>query len=392
VSTPFYLPGDKLVAAFDRLCQLCAGDETIIFDAMAAATSSLRSPFQPPAHNAQTAIKLQEIRNLLRMPSAIGAANIALRLAEQLHQRVAAVGGLPRLSPDDLLEQLYFDTDIAEVRVQLTPATVWAAEWKISLDRRTSGTSRCDIAHHTMGAIVPDYVVGYIHSALRCFTEGFYSAALAILSIGVEATLRDALAVRGYSFQHGASSVDVYAYADCEVSVSGGKYSLEFTSPATAPVKPVADFLAQHGNNPVRARIRRQVHPRIPNRIDLQIQVSALVDYWSSALITQPAAQSIGGLGAALHIARDVEQTMTPSDLPLDFDDVLKAVRNGLIHLSGHALTAPLPTFPAVQGTPYTLGHFVRDSRMVFDFMTAIPRFISSQYLTLRQAGHLFVP
>jgi hypothetical protein len=103
-----------------------------------------------------------------------------------------------------------------------------------------------------------------------------------------------------------------------------------------------------------------------------------------------PGRRSVTGLGAALDIARNTERCLTPAHLPLDFDSVLKAVRNNLIHLSGDALATPLQEFDdQLAGGGFTLRHFLEREDMLLDFVTTIPRFVNEQYLQLRRDGKL---
>lgn len=89
-------------------------------------------------------------------------------------------------------------------------------------------------------------------------------------------------------------------------------------------------------------QIRRDKNPA---REDLLIKAPQfLIDHLAGNRIIQPAqTKSIGGLGEALSIARDIEGVITPSDLPIDVDDVIKAVRNNLIHLSSDLMDVELP-------------------------------------------------
>lgn len=391
MNAPFYIPAAELVRTFTRIQTLLTGNEQLLFDAMVEASRASRNPFVPPNTSAEFQSKLREIRRLLEYPMAIDGINLALRLAEELYSLVETRGGLPGLPASRLLDDLYFSTDLERVRIRLTSEVTWVAEWTVTLDSRNSVQVVCELAKQDWGDIVPPYVVGYVHGALRCHEEGFYAVALAMLSIGVEATLRDVLEVRGYTFQHGASAVDVYAYINGLVSVNGGKYTLELTDPT---VLPVVHFSSTHASTPIPVKVRRVIHQRIAGRVDLHFCVPpSLPDYWSSATIERPAVQSIGGLGRALDVARNIEMVLNPADLPLDFDLVLQLVRNGLVHLSGQAMATVLPSYSTRSASgSFTLRDFVKDRELVFDFVTNIPRFINDQYIRLRQQGHLASP
>ena len=81
---------------------------------------------------------------------------------------------------------------------------------------------------------------------------------------------------------------------------------------------------------------------------------------------------------------------ITGADLAVDLDEVLQAIRNNLVHLSGDALSTPLPRYDFLK-PGFALRDFLEDERLVHDFVTAIPRFVTSQYVRLRRAGSLYV-
>ncbi|WP_163003071.1 hypothetical protein, partial [Pseudomonas viridiflava] len=98
---------------------------------------------------------------------------------------------------------------------------------------------------------------------------------------------------------------------------------------------------------------------------------------------------TVGGLGVALEIARNQLACVTAEDLALDFDEVLQAVRNNLVHLSGAALDTPLPRFDVLQ-SGFALRDFLLNDLLVQDFVAAISRFVTTQYVKLRHSGTLY--
>jgi hypothetical protein len=215
--------------------------------------------------------------------------------------------------------------------------------------------------------------------------------AVALLSIAAEATLRDVLTSSGYSFAHGASPTDVYAYCNARVSadVMGSRYMIEFVDPMP---RTVADFPTSFATAPVDIQVRRVLKDKTNKRIDLHILApQPLHEHWSSSMISTPAASTISGLGAALDIARHHERCVTAEDLAEDFDEVLQAVRNNLIHLSGAALNTALPQYDSLEPSGnFTLRDFLKNEGLVHDFVVTIPRFITDQYVKLRHGGTLF--
>jgi hypothetical protein len=215
--------------------------------------------------------------------------------------------------------------------------------------------------------------------------------AMALLSIAAEATLRDVLTSRGYSFVHGASSIDVYAYCDARVTadVTGGRYVIEFVD---AMPRAVSDFTTSFATEPVNIQVRRVLKDKSNKRIDLHILApKPLHEHWSQDTIATPAARTVGGLGEALDIARHREQCVTAEDLAEDFDEVLQAVRNNLVHLSKSALNTALPQYDFLDSSGnFTLRDFLANEGLVHDFIVTVPRFITEQYVKLRQGGTLY--
>ena len=98
----------------------------------------------------------------------------------------------------------------------------------------------------------------------------------------------------------------------------------------------------------------------------------------------------ISGLGMALSNARTVELFLTPADLPADLDDVIKPIRNNLIHLSGDAFDTRLPYLDTHNGiTSFTLGDFIKDPVLVHDLLQGVSFVIEKIYCDLRDNGHL---
>ncbi len=133
--------------------------------------------------------------------------------------------------------------------------------------------------------------------------------------------------------------------------------------------------------------IRRNINSN-RNRVDLLVRDPRdLIDHWSTNAIVQPAIRRVNGLGEALNIARNIERFINPRVLLEDFDEVIKVIRNNLVHLSGAALNTHLPMFDYRSPTNiFTLQNFLEDDELVYDFVTNVPRFISGQYNELRRA------
>ena len=200
-----------------------------------------------------------------------------------------------------------------------------------------------------------------------------------MITIAVEATLRDVLVSKGCSFNPRANSYNVYDFGQASISVDGDTYKLDLKN---IPPKTPSDFLiTTEGQENVDIRIKREFNNR-KNRFDLTVNIPEyLLDYLSSDRIIQPAQRRVNNLEEALNIARNVEGFLTPDILPVDVDAVIKVVRNKLIHLSGEALETILPSYDP-EGN-FTLKDFINDSNLVYDLIYNIPYFINKQYLSI---------
>jgi len=374
--------------AYDRVQNLLRGNEEIVFESMAEVTRDRPNPFVPPADPGEFDQKHAEIRSLLGYRRVLRGLDTAVSLMEEVGRRVQATGGLVGLTTDEVLDAIFLQPSDSNVSVRLNQDLRWAARWAVSSpiqgdDEKTSVF--LEIHSSDWGEVVPTYVTEYINIAIYAYEQRVYGPAIALLSIAIEATLRDVLETRGYTYGPGAPSVDIYSCADAEVSVEANSYTVTFRQPM--PRAP-ARFLQSTGGDPtVEIRVRRVINRR-RGRVDLSVIVPhCLVNHWSSDNVEQPAQRRVNGLGEALDIARNQEQLLTPNDLPTDLDEVIKLVRNNLIHLSGQTLNTPL--YALDPAGDFSLGDFLDDPEMVHDLIANVPRFINRQYVELRRAGHL---
>jgi hypothetical protein len=81
---------------------------------------------------------------------------------------------------------------------------------------------------------------------------------------------------------------------------------------------------------------------------------------------------------AALDIGRNHVNIITSTDLPPDLDNVIQAVRNNLIHLSGDAMRQEVSRDSS--GHPILLEAFLKDNNRVFDAIWTIGEAINGIY------------
>lgn len=387
---PVHVSGRVLERTLDAVLDLLGGSQLLLFAAMDRLTIGTPSHVVAPTSLAEFGRKRNEIARILQSPMMLRGLEIALRLFEEVYRDVDAQGGVPGHRPQDLLDLLRIETEQPDEIISLTTDMRWLVEWPVRLpadgpEKRMS----CEWFARPWGAVVPPYVVNYLSSAATARRQNRNDAAVALLSIAAEATLRDVLSSHGYSFTHGAVSKDVYAYSRAQVTADAvaGTYIVKFHD--AMPLS-VSDFDASFAGAPVEIKLKRVPKGVDGKRIDLNIVApNPLHEHWTTSMVATPAVLTVGGLGAALDIARNKVACVTAEDLALDFDEVLQAVRNNLVHLSGTALDTPLPRFDVLK-RGFALRDFLLDDRLVQDFVAAISRFVTVQYGKLRRSGTLY--
>lgn len=378
-----YIPSNQLRIKYEAI-KNNVGDNGIIFDAMTAVTQGHRTPFVPPSQNGEYARKYQEIESLFRYKTLLGGVEILASLIDEVFNRVLNNNGTDGLNTPELLKLMSFEIE-DKLWVALDENGTWVEKWEIRVPESEPEETLLIVLplyKKDLGEIVPFYVSQYINSGIQAYKRRMFIAALALLSIAVEATLRDLLATRGYTYKHGAPSQDKYAFARALVGIEDNRYTVTF--PDEMP-KAVTDFAASIGGpGPLEVRIKRYMNR--DQEMDLLIRTNAaLVDHWSVETIVRPAEKVVSGLGKALKIARDDEKLISATDLPSDIDDVLQTVRNNLVHLSNEALDTVLPKLSQYSPTgEFKLRDFLENQQMVYDLVANIPTFIRDQYLTMR--------
>lgn len=366
------IPPKELLRCYYDLKTLLKGNDQIIFDAMVAASDQIHVPFQPPKDATEFPQKYQEIELRLNRHLMLRGVEVGLTLIDEIAGRVKN-GEAPGVSFDSVLDKINLIPNNS-FELFLSPQLVWSARWKD--DGVVLG-----IHERNHGEIIPSYVFEYINNSIAAYKNGLNFASAAMISIVVEATLRDMLIACGYTYVPRASSVDLYKRSKAKVSTENNKYLISFPDPMP---KSVGEFQAMTSGQEVDVEIRRAIKQRDDGtqRVDLVLMDPvSLIDHWSTNQVQQAAHKSIGGLGAALEIARKKEGILSASDLTTDFDNVIQIVRNNLIHLSGDILTTPLPDFPPPHDT--LLG-FLQDPRMIADLIALVTQFVNQQYLRLK--------
>ncbi len=380
-------PGTAVVV-YGTLREMLRGNEDILFDSMSLVTATQNQPFTPPSNDTERDQKLLEIQTKLQtaqLHSNRGTASLKF-MREVARRTREQAGRLPGNVVDGVINAIHFDVPGKDATVELTSNLNWQISWTIK-HRALDDVEKIslDVFDAEVKEIVPGYVVEYANTAILAYRQSMNATSAALLSIALEATLRDVLSNRGYSYVAGALPVDRFKYTEADVSVGGSAYSVTFRDPN---LKPPAEFLTSSGGQAsVEISLRRYLNARNDGRIDLYVLAPpCLIDHWSPSDVEQPAnLKSIGGLGHALRIAREVEKFLQPSKLPIELDDVLLSVRNNLIHLSEDTLDARL-NLAGEDNRPMTLRQFLDDPWTMSSFVSTVVRFINDSYVELKIA------
>ncbi len=379
-----YLNPPQTVALYQGVVQLLGQDE-IIFLSMSLIAQRRRFAFDLPVNLGEYPQKHQEIENsFTRYHNFPDRQGLFFDLINEIQTQLQING--QDLHANRLRDFVSIAT-AKDFNVLISGDCAWIVEWAVANPDDSSDERKipATVYQGVWGNVIPWTVLQYLNGGILLYKQKSYATALALLSIAVEATLRDVLSTRGYTFTMRANKQDIYDFSRALVHVNGANYTLTFPDPM--PKQPTELNTSSGGVLPIEIRVRRDGNPA---REDLLIRAPQfLIDHWSGNRIIQPAqTNSVDGLGEALRIARSVEGVVTPLDLPIDVDDVVKAVRNNLIHLSSDSMDVELPKFASLNPNgKFTVKDFIDKPNLVFDFVIDIPRFVNEQYVKLWKAG-----
>ncbi len=360
---------ESVLNVYDEIVRTYRGKEHYLFDVLCAIVPT----FIKPDNSRDYSKALVDFRSNLNFTSILGLQRI-FKIIEGLLS--AQYEDSDSFILENLVPKLQFYTVDSATKIVLNERKHYAAEWSVpvkSFGQDEQQIIQLDLFDYNQNEIVPVYIVEYVKGAVLLYSQGLLKGACALMTIAMEATLRDVLATKGYSYMTGASSDDQYEFANAVVDLNTEKD--KFTICVTAEnVKTVADYcVANPDDTSQNIRIKRKKNRRNDN-FELNIRnCDNLVDYLSSATVETPGRKTISGLGAALDIARNQERLIEVALLPSDMDTIFTGIRNNLIHLSGAGLNA-------AQIQDQTLLEFVNDRNRVFDLISFVPQFINAKY------------
>lgn len=352
---------NKLLETFDAIVGLYNSDKIKIIDSADLALASIPNPFSK--NTGPIAPQITTIRHKVRQIGGNYGRTVLILLIEAMYTDLIANGAIG-VNNIDFCNAISISLK-DNIKLKFSQQAHWNLVWElpipqgeeiISIPLRKSGITQSDI--------IPDYIVQYVNQSINAYTNKNYLTALSLISIALEGTLRDALDTKGYTYTHGAQTVDSYEIKNATISANQSGYNILFQD---VMPRHHNDFLSEQNQTPpLQVRIKRV---RKNNRWILEIRDSDyLKDFWSSDVISQTGQINISGLGTALRVARDINEAniLDVNILPTDIDDVIQQVRNNLIHLSGNAMTNMISTINM------SLADFASDQARVFDTIASI--------------------
>jgi len=365
---------ESILETFDEIVRVYRGKEHYLFKVIEV----LVPDFIVPQKSKDYDTSLAEFKSSLRFSSIIGFERL-LKLIEGLINCIYDECDLFIL--ETLLPKLRLATDDSKTCIVFNDKKYFAAEWNVpvwSFGQEEQQIIHLDLFDYTQTEFVPIYIVEYVKGAVLLYSQGLLKGACALMTIAMEATLRDILAQRGYTYVTNSSSDDQYSFTDAIIDVNSeqDKFTLSISH---SGVKSISEYCIANENSTQKVtRIRRKKYNN-NGKFELNIRdCDDLVEYFSSSEIVMHGQKTISGLGAALNIARNREKIIEVALLPKDMDAVFTGIRNNLIHLSGAGLST-------AQVQDQKLEEFVNDRNKVFDLISFVPQFINAKFRELNQ-------
>ncbi|MBL3547329.1 hypothetical protein [Chryseobacterium sp. KMC2] len=366
------ITNDLIAACFFKLRTLYSNDLIKLLQAAQTATLGERSAFVVGPGDTNQQIDIIETR-IKRIADSYGQ-KLLIKIIECLYEDLQINGAIGVTNTDFLACSKITLQDGSQLQYKAVKKWHWV--WNLEVDGNP-GLVDLDIriGNNTPGEIVPEYILQYIQQGVAAFKSGKPAVAMALMTIGLEGTLRDALETKGYSYQYGTPSQDVYERVNMDIHKDPTGYKVTF--PHSMP-RVHSDYLSNPGDPTYkRVRIKRVKQP--DGNFILEIKnIGDLFDYWSSDQITTTGTAQVSGLGAAINIGRNLLGIITPIDIPEDLDRPIQAVRNNLIHLSGNSMSEVVQQDTV--GNDITLKEFLIDRNRVFDAVCTIGNSINMLY------------
>ena len=361
----------KLVDKFDNILSIYCGDKIKLLEAAQRATAGEPNSFIVSPNDIDSQIDL--LRSRMHRTADNYGQCLLIKLIEELYDNLLSTGAIG-VSDQDFIGSTIINLE-DNSHIKYLTSKIWIWDWNIEVE----GSSR-QISQSIRGknnastVIVKDYILQYVQQAINAYRYRRPAAALSLMSIALEGTLRDALKVKGYTYTFGTPSQDIYDLSDMQIIGLSDGYKVIF--PSSMP-KDHNDFL-NTSTSPSHLNVKiKRIKKYGDNYLEIR-NVDDLIDFWSSNNIIQAGQIQIGGLGKAIDISRNTANILSVNDLPPDLDKVIQAVRNNLIHLSGSAMDEVV--MKNHENIDITLGDFLENKNRVFDAVCTIGGTINTLY------------
>lgn len=364
---------ESVQTVYNEIINAFNGREHYLFNSLKV----LDENFTPPTLTQDFENAFEDFRTYFKLTNITGFNNL-IKVIEKLFGLTYDPADNQILN--NLIPKLKFDTYDSFTKIILTEQKYFAAEWKFTVDRGFAQHHEqsifLDLFDISQNYVMPLYIVEYVRSSVQLYTQGLSKSACALMTIAMEATLRDILNPKGYTFLINASSDDQYKFSEAiiDLNTAKDKYTISFTDTS---IKQISDYIVANPtitSKPI--KIKRKINHNTGKAELIIRNCDDLFEYFSSSVVDIPGQKTISGLGAALDIARNREGLIEAALLPKDMDDIFKRIRNNLIHLSGDGLSA-------ASVNDQKLIDFLNNGNKVLDLISYVPQFINKKYRQL---------
>ncbi|WP_349768580.1 hypothetical protein [Priestia megaterium] len=367
MTTTFSIPSHHVLETYQKLKNILSNRQDILFQNI----KNLDPDFELPTDPSQFIEKHTEIENNFTLTTY--SQDDIMFFFEEVFSQVDS--DVP-LKKEDILKAIDIKTVYDDISYRLIDDLTWAMVWKVNIPPFNKPMEdEIVLRGFKRGSepVVQRYIIEYLQAAILAFRQNLYAAAVALFSIAIEATFRDVLQQRGFSYHSRASSVEIYDYADVKLSAENQKYTLNFETTMPKHINEFTQSINQGNSVPIKMRRVKKITGGGRERIDLHIVAPEnVIDYLSVETTLQQAEKTISGLNGAIYQARK-EGIIDNVTFPPSFAQLLTEVRNNLIHLSGGSFQHS------------TVNETIQDGQRVFNIISRLTSsFIYEQYSKLQ--------
>ena len=226
-SFPF-IKNEIILSCFDEITHLYSNDQQKLIDAAVSATSGTPTAIVATAHPINN--QITSIRNKVRRTADKVGQTLMINWIEKLYENISNIG-VVGVTTDNFLDTINFKLpDEGQIKFETTGKWVWTSVIKVEENEYEAKLGlRCD--SNPQKEIVKDYILQYVQQAISAYKNNRRAAALALMTIALEGTLRDALQVKGYTYSFGNPPNDVYQLEPIQIHPDPNGFKVTFPNP-----------------------------------------------------------------------------------------------------------------------------------------------------------------